>query len=115
MFGRKRGENDYMRKDYLRAHLKHRRAKIDLILASPNDYKVCCHCLSISFQCAGYCQLCRGYRWINSAEAVIAVATFMKTSPLPRTAGFAPRLPTEVQQQKQAGWSVKRKARHAVR
>ncbi len=84
-----------MHSNDIEAHFAHRWAKIEPMLASPENYKVCSQCLAVWLKWVSVCGFCASYRWLRSAEAVTTVASFMRTSPYPRNAGFVPWLPTQ--------------------
>lgn len=69
-----------------------RAANAERIFASAEDFKVCSFCFSISLKRAAICPLCHGYRWHEDAPAVKLIAKITQLSPLPFTAGVAPRL-----------------------
>jgi hypothetical protein len=76
-------------------HARSRNANAEQICANAEEFKVCTVCLSIAFQRAGTCPICRSYRWYYSAEAVRLVARIMQQSPFPFTAGTVPRFIVE--------------------
>jgi hypothetical protein len=73
-------------------HARQRRENSERIYASAEKFKVCSHCLSISYQCAGLCPFCRSYQWFYSPEVVKLIALVTEQTALPFTAGVAPRL-----------------------
>jgi hypothetical protein len=79
--------NKEMRARYFAA----RRATSAKICESPEDYKVCWHCLSIAYKRASICPICQAHRFYESADAVRVVAGMMERVAFPVSAGTVPR------------------------
>jgi hypothetical protein len=85
------GRHTMTRQAY-RRHLARRAAISDEISGSPEKFKACAQCLSVSHLSTRTCPICGTYRWYYSAEAITVIAALMRKNPFPVTAGVVPRI-----------------------
>ena len=69
-----------------------RNRKLDEIVADAGKYKVCDQCRSIAFKRARICGVCGTYRFDETPEYLRETAREARKSPIPFTAGVAPRI-----------------------
>jgi len=62
-------------------HLAERAARAEKIIAAPQEYKICEGCDSIVKLRAPACPNCHGYRFDESAEAVVEHAKLLASRP----------------------------------
>jgi Zn finger protein HypA/HybF involved in hydrogenase expression len=62
-------------------HLAERAARADIIIAAPQNYKICEGCDSIVTARVVTCPNCHGYRFDEAAERVVAQARLLASRP----------------------------------